>query len=264
MKISFCTTCMDRLFHLRQTYLRNLQNSSSYPDAEFILLDYGSADGLWEWVRENLGEYLESGRVKYYRTETPRFWVASHAKNVAHRLASGEILCNLDSDILIPQGFCEYISSAFLSKPDIVIAFDSDDPYGNHGCAGMVIVRRDHFYSVNGYDESIRLGWSCEDMNLQFRCRMHNSLELLVPPKMCLCIPHSNDVRTAKCSDRDIEKTRDISVDVCKRAAEEKEYVANKGSIWGSATVFKNFSKEPIEAWASNHPPLQRSEDLPA
>jgi len=248
MKISFCTTCMDRLFHLRQTFLKNLEHSSSYPEAEFILLDYGSKDGLESWVGEHLREQMESGRLSFYKTrEAPSYYVSSHAKNVAHRLATGDVLCNLDADILIPDGFCQYIESVFEAKPNSIIAFDSEDPYGNHGCAGMVISAREHFYSVNGYDEQIRLGWGYDDMNFQFRCRMYNSLELFTPPKMCLCIPHSNEVRTANFQDKDIQKTMRMSMDICERVAKEKDYVANKSSSWGRCSVFKNVSGQIIE-----------------
>jgi hypothetical protein len=247
MRISFCTTCMDRLFHLEQTLPRNISNASSFKDAEFVLLNYGGRDGLDEWVRKNLSSEMDSGRVSYYSTTEPKYWVAAHAKNIAHRLASGDILCNVDSDILIPEGFCEYISGAFASNPDIIVAFDSADPCGNHGCAGIVACRREHFYSVNGYDEGIRMGWGYDDMNFQFRCRMRNSLELLVPPKMCLCIPHSNEVRTANCQFKEIEATRAMSMQMCERSAEDKDYVANKNSPWGSCSVFKNLSQEIIE-----------------
>lgn len=246
MRISFCTTCMDRLFHLKQTYLKNIENMSSYPDAEFILLDYGSKDGLEDWVKANLSERISSGRVAYYRTADPKNWVAAHAKNMAQRLASGDILCNLDSDILMPKMFCEYIESVFSQKPAVIMAFESEDPYGNNGCAGMVIARKEHFYSVNGYDENIKDGWGYDDMNFQFRCRMHNSLELFVPPKVCLCIPHPNEVRTANCIDRNIENTRKQSMDKTERCASDRDYVANRSSSWGVGTVFKNFSNSPI------------------
>lgn len=247
MRISLCTTCMDRLFHLRQVFKKNLISASSFADVEFVLLNYGSGDGLDEWVKENLSQEIENGRVSYYRTYEPEYWVAAHAKNVAHKLASGEILCNIDSDILIPEGFCEYLSSIFESKPDTIVAFDSDDIYGNHGCAGIVASMKGHFHSVNGYDESLSEGWCCDDTNFQFRCRMKNSLDLFVPPKLCLCIPHSNEVRTQKCRSKEIEETRKASVTACEKSALEKDYVANKSGAWGRAKVFKNFSDAPIK-----------------
>lgn len=237
MKISFCTTCMDRLFHLRDTYLRNIESASSHPDVEFVLLDYNSSDDLGDWVEENLSQHLESGRVKFYQTKEPKYWVASHAKNIAHKMATGDILVNLDCDILIPPGFAEYVESAFSQGRRIVMAFESEDSNGNHGCAGLIAATKEDFYSVNGYDESIHLGWGYDDMNYQFRVRMKNDLYLFTPPRLCLCIPHGNEVRTANCQLKEIETTKDLSFFICEDSAHTKEYVANRSCEWGLATI---------------------------
>ena len=237
---------MNRLYHLRQVYLRNIENAKPHEGVEFVLLDYGSSDGLEDWVRENLSAHIESGLVSFYRTDAPRYWVAAHAKNMAHRMATGDVLCNLDSDILIPEGFPSYIRSAFSADPDIIMAFESSDIYENHGCAGIVAARREHFYSVNGYDEDIRLGWGYDDMNYQFRCRMKNSLRLFTPPKVCLCIPHGNEIRTDNCQLKDIEMTKEMSFSLCRQAADTGDYVANKFSEWGSGDLVRNFGRNPL------------------
>jgi len=236
LRISFCTTCMDRLFHIKETYQKNLIRCESYPDAEFILLDYGGKDDLEKWVVENLSQYLESGRLRFLRTEDPRYWVAAHAKNIAHRAATGDILCNLDSDITVPEGFCAYVAKSF-SERRIVMAFRSEDIEGNNGCAGFVAARSEDFYSVNGYDENINLGWGYDDMNYQFRVRMHNGLELLTPPPILSCLPHSNEVRTSNCQLKDIRETMELSKNICEDAALSKDYVANKGCEWGVARI---------------------------
>jgi predicted glycosyltransferase involved in capsule biosynthesis len=232
---------MGRLFHLKQTFLRNVEHSLSYDDVEFVLLDYNSNDGLEDWVKENLQQHLDSGRVKFFQTKEPKYWVAAHAKNIAHKVATGDILCNLDSDVLIPKGFCEYLNHLFLNNEKIVIAFESKDPYGNDGCCGIVAAKREDFYSVNGYDESIGLGWGYDDMNYQFRVRMQNDLKILTPPKICLCIPHGNDVRTVNCQLKQIEVTKELSDSICHDAALQKQYVANNSVEWGKATLTKNF-----------------------
>lgn len=235
---------MNRLHHLKQTILRNIEHSKSYDDVEFILLDYNSSDRLEDWAKEYLSKEIEIGRVKFYRTNEPRYWVAAHAKNIAHKLASGDVLCNLDCDILIPVGFCEYISNAFSSGKRIVMSFESKDPYGHDGCAGIVAALKSDFYSVNGYDENIYMGWGYDDMNYQFRVRMQNNLELFVPQKICLCIPHSNETRTENCQLKDIETTKDLSFALCQDAASNKEYIANKFAPWGVANLIKNFVEQ--------------------
>lgn len=237
MKISFCTTCMDRLYHLKQTYPVNIERSKTYADAEFVLLDYGGKDGVEEWVASNLEEHLKSGRLKFYRTDEPKYWVASHAKNIAHKKATGDILCNLDSDVFIPEGFCEFISSSFSENRKIVMAFNSEDGQGHNGCAGLVTATREDFYSVNGYDENINLGWGYDDMNYQFRVRMHNGLNLFTPPPIISCMPHSNEVRTANCQLKDIHETMALSRNICEEAAISKNYIANMGVPWGETKI---------------------------
>jgi len=237
MKISFCTTCMDRLYHLRQTYPTNLERASTYKDAEFVLVDYGGKDGVEEWVRSEMKGHLDSGRLKFFRTDEPKYWVAAHAKNIAHKRASGDILCNLDADVTIPEGFCEYIADAFSKNRKMVMAFRSEDGQGHNGCAGLVTATREDFYSVNGYDESINLGWGYDDMNYQFRVRMQNGLDLFTPPPIISCISHSNEVRTANCQLKDIQETMAVSQSICEEAAVSKDYVANKGVPWGEARI---------------------------
>jgi hypothetical protein len=235
---------MNRLYHLKQTILRNIENSKSYSDVEFILLDYNSQDGLEDWVKENLFDKIEKDKLKFIQTKEPKYWIAAHAKNIAHKVASGDILFNIDCDILIPEGFCHYINNVFSSNKKIVMSFDSKDAYGYDGCAGIVGALKDDFYSVNGYDENIYMGWGYDDMNYQFRVRMHNKLELFTPPKICLCIPHSNEERTANCQLKNIEITRDMSFAICQDAASNEDYVANKSHHWGSAKLIKNFKEE--------------------
>lgn len=240
MKISFCTTCMNRLYHLRETYPVNLAMAEPYPDAEFVLVDYGGDDGVEEWVSIELGSHLESGRLKFYRTDEPRYWVAAHAKNIAHRRASGDVLCNLDADVFIPEGFCDFVAETFMRNRRTVMAFQSRDGEGHDGCAGLVTATREDFYSVNGYDESINLGWGYDDMNYQFRVRMQNGLELFVPPPIVSCIPHSNEVRTANCQLKDIRETMEVSRHICEDAAANEDYVANRGVPWGEATISRS------------------------
>ena len=49
-KISFCTTCKERLRHLKQTLPKNIKDNSNYPFIEFVILDYNSQDGLGDWM----------------------------------------------------------------------------------------------------------------------------------------------------------------------------------------------------------------------
>lgn len=97
--ISFCITCKNRIHQIRQTLKQNLDDNRLHRDfVEFVLVDFGSKDGLRDWVFNNFSVELASGYLKYYYTENLPHWHASVAKNTAHLCASGDILVNLDCD----------------------------------------------------------------------------------------------------------------------------------------------------------------------
>lgn len=240
MKISFCTTCMDRLFHLEQTYLQSIKNTESYKNKEFILLNYGSkSKDLDDWAICNLKKY---NNIKYFKTEDPVFWCAAHAKNICYKQATGDILINLDCDNILINGYCEYISNLFNEKNNIIVASRSSDLNGNNGCCGMISTKKDHFYSVNGYDESFFEGWGVDDTNFQFRCRMHNNLELVTQDiKYNCCISHSNEVRTKNCINKTIFDTKKNSENKLYEIANKKQYIANLNNNWGICNLNRIF-----------------------
>lgn len=51
MKLSFCTTCKGRTFHLKQTLPQNLKVVRQFSEVELIVLNYNSPDDLDEWIR---------------------------------------------------------------------------------------------------------------------------------------------------------------------------------------------------------------------
>src|SRR6187402_755906 len=112
-KISFCIVCMNRLHQLKETLKANIIDNEDYEQLEFILLDYNSKDGLEVWVKENFYDFIATGRLIYYRTDLPQNWDPSHSKNVAFKLASGEIICNLWADYFAGAGFASYINEQF-------------------------------------------------------------------------------------------------------------------------------------------------------
>lgn len=235
MKISFCTTCMNRLFHLKETYLLNIKNTS-YENKEFILLNYGSKDNIDDWAKINLNKFIKEKVVKYYKTTEPKYWVAAHAKNIAHKLASGDILVNLDCDNFLVENYCEYLIDLF--KENVIVASDYCDNEGNIGTCGLIASKKEHFYSVNGYDESFMVGWGMDDTNFQYRCRMKNNLKLIVQNrKYNKCIPHSDDIRVSNCENKNIIQTRKISENNLYKLANEKKYIANKNKEWGKANL---------------------------
>lgn len=176
LKISFCIVCMNRLHHLEITLLKNIADNIGYPNLEFVILDYNSQDGMESWIKNNLSSHLDSGLIKYFRTPEPVSFIHSHSKNMAFRLASGEIICNINADHYIGNGFAKYVNKCF--NEDIGIVITSIDYFGvkpNYAPAsdvyGKVCVKKTDFLKVGGFDERIT-SYGYEDFDLVNRLEL--------------------------------------------------------------------------------------------
>lgn len=184
MKISFCTTCSDkagqslRLGHIQETLIQNFYNNPNEIDleVEFVVLNYGDKGGLHEWMMTDplVSEEIKTGRIVYVRSPQPYFRMAP-AKNMAHRLASGDVVCNLDADNFTGPGFARALANLFQQDMNIIInpsnsisrAYSTEE----RGFFGKVALSRKNFYRLGGYSESFK-GWGFEDTNLTQRARL--------------------------------------------------------------------------------------------
>jgi glycosyltransferase involved in cell wall biosynthesis len=232
-KISFCTTCMNRLHHLRQTLPENIKTARG-KDAEIVLLDYNSQDGMREWCRENISDAVEEGLIKYIRTEKPTHFIHTHAKNIAYKNASGDIIVNLDADNYIVDGYIEFINKALES--DVIVASYPTDRNGIAGSFGKIAIKKEIFLQIGGYDENIKSGWAWEDNHLLNRLLwMFNPTVVMTDPKLCLTIDHSNEERVLNCTGKDMQSNMRETVEMLARVRINKKYVANEGREWGKA-----------------------------
>lgn len=213
MKISFCTTCKNRLKHLKDTLPTNLRENPDGEgyEVEFVVLNYGDEEGLHEWITTDpeMVAAMDSGRLKYVRTEQPVFRM-SHAKNMAHRLAAGDVLCNLDADNYAGPNFAGALAD-FFSKHDNAILSPShrvsrNFPPEERGFFGRMALTRDAFERLGGYDEDFK-GWGGEDTDLTRRARLiglkyyrFENMEYL------RIIPHSNEARVINMFRTDVER----------------------------------------------------------
>jgi hypothetical protein len=195
-KVSFCITSMNRLQHVRRTLIKNIEHNLSYPNVEFVLLDYNSGDGLERWVRGTCGKYLESGILKYHRTTKPVHFHMAHAKNMAHKLATGDILCSLDADNFTSKNFAFFINFTYEKNRDCV----GVSAWGNHkksrlsDFGGRIFLSRDNFERVGGYDEEF-VGWGYEDLDFKQRAVNLGLKMVSIPVCFLGCIKHEDSLR---------------------------------------------------------------------
>jgi hypothetical protein len=163
LKISFCIVSMNRLEHIQRTLLENIKNTIGYTNLEIVLLNYNSNDELGTYVNRYCKDYLEKGIFKYFETKTPKFFHRTHSRNLAFKLASGDVLCNIDADNFVSENFANYVNHEFKNHSNIFLSslgmgLGSD-------FLGRICIRKEDFFEVGGYDERF-INYGFEDIDL--------------------------------------------------------------------------------------------------
>lgn len=177
--LSFCITCKNRFYQIEQTLKKNLDDNRMFKHLiEFVLIDFGSTDGLQEWIKNNFSEEIDAGYLKYFYTNEMENWHVSIAKNTAHLMAVNDIVVNLDCDNFTGCNGGRFLIQHFLkNKVNTVIQQYGGDPYD--GSFGRISVYRHAFIEVGGYDESFE-PMGVQDLDLIERLKKQGYQYLLV------------------------------------------------------------------------------------
>ncbi len=210
MKISFCTTCMNRAKHLKETLPRNIRdNLDSTVDVEFVVLNYNSGDDLHEWITSDpeMVSYMEAGILRYGKTAEPEYFHMAHAKNMVHRMAEGDIVCNVDADNFTGKNFADFLGAVFADDLNIVVnpshKLFNLPGMEEGGYYGRVAISRDNFMTLHGYDEKLR-GWGGDDVDIMQRAKGYGLKHMrITDPRFIHIIAHSNESRVENMADGD-------------------------------------------------------------
>lgn len=165
--ISFCTSCKNRLWQLRETLPQNLAALEAHPDTELVVVDYDSTDGLEDWLRA-FAVANPSPQLRFVKLQESRYWHFSIAKNLAHRLARGRWLVSLDADNFIGDQL-PILRRFWSSEPDAVLHLWSG--VWLDGTCGRIAMPSHAFRELGGYDEQL-LPAGHQDLDLLRRARM--------------------------------------------------------------------------------------------
>ena len=271
--ISFCITCKNRLHHLKQTLPQNIANNThpdgSGPVVQFVVVDYDSdQDGLEQFMKDNYSDQINSGLIKYVKLAQAAKFDMPHAKNVAHRMADGDILCNLDADNVTAPNFAAWLKhtiDAFAShdinlciRPNVRLSAVKKLAGGEvTGVNGRIAVKREFFEAVHGYDETMKTTRS-EDADFVARLEaigVHP--RFLDLDKYGKVVQHDDVERSANMSDEHKAALDEMfrHGGFANRARRfirgsrydigDKNPVANPDGNCGCAEVYVNFSKTP-------------------
>lgn len=233
MKISFCTTCKGRRSDLEKTLPRNLLDNVR-SNAEFVVLDYASDDGVGDWLKEKYSAQILTGFLVYYRAAGQKFFHMAHAKNCAHRLATGDILCNLDADNFTGGRFVDHIYEQFEAGFELLF---STTGTGSHG---RVVISRDRFFALGGYDEHL-CGYGWDDNDLTARARAAGAKATELPRDFLNCLASSDPTLLYPAELKDKQRSEAVNRACSEWNLKQGTLVANHGRPWGNIIVQKNF-----------------------
>jgi len=187
---------MNRLHHLKETLVQNIEDNKEYPNIEFVILDYNSSDGLEEWVKKDLQQYIDSGVLKFYRTTDNPYFDRSHSRNVLFRLSSGDIICNIDADNFAGRGFASYVNDCFQQEQTIYLVADTKKRfYFLRNAFGRFCVRRGDYLRIGGLDEEMK-SYGSETVDLYERLELAGLNEKVIEKTSFLqTISHGDEER---------------------------------------------------------------------
>lgn len=177
--ISYCVTCGNRLEHLKGTLPHNIHVQRGLP-VEFVILDFNSTEPVHDYFSKELLNVLQPGktdipRVRWFRYENDEVKF-SHAlaKNLCAARANGDIVCNLDTDNFLIEGFTELLLREIPVNGGVFAA----PSFGSF--FGRVAMARDEFDRVGGYDTDFS-GYGYEDTDLVSRLLMLGLVQVVIP-----------------------------------------------------------------------------------
>lgn len=198
-KISFCTVCRNRLHHLKKTLPQNIADNKDYDEVEFIVLDYNSSDELEEFIETNMQEHIISGKLIYYKTTQPSFFHRSHSRNLSFKLATGDIVCNIDADNYTGKSFAAFINQSFEENSEICLnTTEPEQGLVNKDVLGRICVLKKDFLAIRGFDESMH-NYGYEDFDLVNRLKLSGIRSLCIKDMVYLhAISHSDKERISE------------------------------------------------------------------
>jgi predicted glycosyltransferase involved in capsule biosynthesis len=231
MRISFCTTCFNRASQFKQVFESNVEVLRGEESVEWLILNYNSRDDLDEYILPFVRS--KACNIRYVKEISGRKWHMSLAKNISHKLASGDILMNLDCDNRIGEAVTE-IRDAFTASIGALHLWSGR--YGDGTC-GRIAIRRELFFNVGGYDESFRpMAYQDEDLLERLRDMGETVKHRPCLPPMAIANAGSGDAaplpKTAQW-----ERYHKHNFRISNRNRAEGRLVANAGKLWGAGYV---------------------------
>lgn len=242
-KISICTTCMNRVEDLKKTLVDNIVDNEHYPNIEFVLINYNSKDDLDTYISTQpyLRKMMEAGKFVYAKTTEPKFYSMSHSRNVAYKVASGDIVTNVDADNWAfgkAHHFACRLNHLANQRPSKAVFAK-----GKRMMHGRIGFYRKEFIELGGYDESM-IGYGYDDHDLVCRAMLQGFKLMWFGGHYINRIITSSEDKGKYMEDKNWRKTEKLNRKISEANIAAGKLTANGDRHWGKAHLLVNFEKE--------------------
>ena len=216
MLISFCIPIHNRLHDLKQTAPYLIVAAQASPPVEIVTLDYGSTDGLTDYVK-GLPD------VTHHRFNSDYFHKA-HAFNLAILASKGEYFVLLGADAYPAKKYIQVIRD-LIAQGCIWMRANE--------LRGIIACRREEFIEAGGYDERFEF-YGPEDRDLDLRLQRRGGKFGLVPIGLMNVIPTTNGdkVKNFRLKLSKPEMSR-LMRPIFEENTANGVLIANQGRAWG-------------------------------
>jgi len=143
MVISYCIPIRNRLEDVKLSLVEVIKAAKRSPPIEIAILDYGSDDGLEEYVK-TLPQLNHGNSIKYTRPANYKYYHMAHARNLSMLAGSGDYLVGANADNLI-SGYFFHVIRVLI---DLGAVWITPDPWSS-----LLIIKKEEFVACGGFDE---------------------------------------------------------------------------------------------------------------
>ena len=253
MLITLATCCCNRTEHLKQTFLKNMEDNQQ-PYVRFLLVNYNSQDDMDEWAKVELMRYIPSGRLLYIHEKTAERFKHAHARNVAVRACQTEVFCNVDADNYTGPGFASWLREFYLGQTKAAFTSYGGQVRGSPSgdMFGRISFQTKSLIALGGYSEDLNT-WGVEDYDLVQRALQAGFIQGGYPEEFDKqkVIKHQGTLRVEGTQYIDPKSSMEATA-AAQQAKFGLEQQPNAKGAWGKARVTVNWDHEVDLPLAAN------------